>query len=439
MADRVHVAADRWRVVGGMTRRRLAGAVAAVGTLGAAAGAAACGQGQQASSTPARALAPAQLQLWKLPHGPADAEEGMARPVLDGFKAAHPNVSVTLTLTPDWAQKYAAAFAAGTPPDVAYMTEPLAAYALNKHLLALDPFLAKNAALKNDVQPTLWAFSMVEGKTYGVPWLTNCSLLFYNKTLFQRAGLDPAKPPATWDQLLDAARKLTSAGEGRFGYGVGPADWIENLYWAQQAGGEWLTPDLKKSTINSPQSVAGIEFLVDLVRRHQVATTEMHAPGFQQDRVAMMTHRPPQARAALQARSDFPLGLAPRPKGPAAEPKGRAAYRGVGAASIAAATKAPDQSWALVEHVLQPEGLRAWIKGLGQLSPRKSVAFYADDPVFKVFEDNTQYAYPTPPVKAWDEFIAIMRDAVAKALRGEVTTKVALDDAARQADLLLAR
>jgi multiple sugar transport system substrate-binding protein len=257
--------------------------------------------------------------------------------------------------------------------------------------------------------------------------------------MFQRAGLDPNRPPSSWEQLLEAARRLAAPGEGRFGYGVGLADWIENLYWAQQAGGEWLTPDLKRSAINSAQAVTGIEFLVDLVRRHQVATYEGHTAGFQSDRVAMISHRPPQARAVLTARPDFPLGLAPRPKGPAAEPKGRAAYRGVGAASIAAISKARDQSWALVEHVLKPESLRAWMKGLGQLSPRRSVPFYTDDPVFKTFEDHTQFAFPTPPVKAWDEFITTMRDGVAKALRGEQAVKAALDETARQVDVLLAR
>lgn len=401
----------------------------------------ACALGQADAPAPT-SLPAAQLELWKGLHATIDVEEGLARPVLDAFTAARPSVRVTLSLMTfqDWNAKAATAFAAGTPPDVAYIAGAIA-FARNQYLLALDPLLARGSgpALKRDMDPQLWDVASLDGKTYGIPWLNNCSLLLYNKQLFERAGLDPARPPSTWEQLLDAARRSTSQSEGRWGYGTPFAEWIENLYWVQQAGGEWFTPDLKKCTLNSPAAVAGIEFLVDMVRRHQVATYEGHTAAFQTDKVAMLTHRPPQVTAVLRVRPDFPLGLAPRPKGPAPEPKGRAAYRGVGSACIAAASKARDQSWALVEHLLTPESLRQWIKGLGQLSPRNSVSFYAADPVFKTFEDNLRFAYPPPLEKAADGIAPILMESMARALRGDAAVKPILDDTTRQIDALLAR
>jgi ABC-type glycerol-3-phosphate transport system substrate-binding protein len=62
-------------------------------------------------------------------------------------------------------------------------------------------------------------FKDANGKVYGLPW-TNYTLgLLYNRAVFTKAGLDPDKPPTTWAEVRDAAKKITALGDGHIGYG----------------------------------------------------------------------------------------------------------------------------------------------------------------------------------------------------------------------------
>jgi ABC-type glycerol-3-phosphate transport system substrate-binding protein len=95
-----------------------------------------------------------------------------------------------------------------------------------------------------------------EGKNYMVPFYVSKTLLFYNKTMLNEAGI--TRPPQTFDELLDAARKMTK-GE-KSGFMTLNFDW---LYWPLLAmnGVELLTPDLKKAAFNTPAAVKTVEAL----------------------------------------------------------------------------------------------------------------------------------------------------------------------------------
>jgi ABC-type glycerol-3-phosphate transport system substrate-binding protein len=95
-----------------------------------------------------------------------------------------------------------------------------------------------------------------EGKNYMVPFYISKTLLFYNKTMMTEAGV--MRPPQTFDELLEAARKMTK-GE-KSGFMTLNFDW---LYWPLLAmnGVELLTPDLKKAAFNTPAAVKTVEAL----------------------------------------------------------------------------------------------------------------------------------------------------------------------------------
>src|SRR5207244_12098028 len=89
-----------------------------------------------------------------------------------------------------------------------------------------------------------------------VPFYVSKTLLFYNKTMMREAGV--TRPPQTFDELLEAARKMTK-GE-KSGFVTLNFDW---LYWPLLAmnGVELLTPDLKKAAFNTPAAVKTVEAL----------------------------------------------------------------------------------------------------------------------------------------------------------------------------------
>ena len=60
----------------------------------------------------------------------------------------------------------------------------------------------------NSFYPTLMENGRTGGKTWGIPFQRSTIVMYYNKDAFREAGLDPSKPPATWDQLVADAKKL---------------------------------------------------------------------------------------------------------------------------------------------------------------------------------------------------------------------------------------
>jgi len=116
--------------------------------------------------------------------------------------------------------KTRAAIAAGKPPACAIMSANFVReYVIDDLVLPLDPLLAKDnftpASYMAQFWPALALNATDQGRVYGAPFQNSTPLLYYNVQAFEQAGLDPSKPPATWQEWVDAARKLTT--NDRFG------------------------------------------------------------------------------------------------------------------------------------------------------------------------------------------------------------------------------
>ena len=205
------------------TRRGVVGA----GVLGGASIAlAACGvpastgAPQQAGSGARSSLAPAALQVWS-PAGPGSVTEKAERDIADAFESERAgwkvtNSYITYSTVEDYAQKFATAVAAGTPPDVLLTTSPREWGGLGM-LNALDSRIAKEKAAVFNLQdfwPGVLVHARFDGKTYAVPYTTDSRGVFWNKDMFARAGPDPERPPRTWNEHKDYVRRLTEKDAG---------------------------------------------------------------------------------------------------------------------------------------------------------------------------------------------------------------------------------
>ncbi|GAA0688463.1 extracellular solute-binding protein [Kitasatospora atroaurantiaca] len=121
-------------------------------------------------------------------------------------------------------------------------------------------------ALK-DIDPSVLATLKADGKLYGLPTSNYRMGLLYNRKLFTRAGLDPDKPPATWDEVRAAARKLAALGNGVNGYGdysatnQGGWHYTAELYGL---GGAMVSEDGKKAAFNTPEGRQVLQNLYDM-------------------------------------------------------------------------------------------------------------------------------------------------------------------------------
>ncbi len=150
----------------------------------------------------------------------------------------------------------------------------------------------------SDFLPNIWKAGQYEGKQVGLPLDCHPQGLYYNLGLFREAGIVDAqgnpKPPETWEEFLDAARRLTKDkdGDGR------PDQWGFAFTWLRtnwitfisQHGGSILSPDLKRAVLAESPAVRATQQMCDIINRYGVAPKPEGFDswmGFRQGRVAM--------------------------------------------------------------------------------------------------------------------------------------------------------
>ena len=179
---------------------------------------------------PAAAQDKVQVDFWQRQF--EDYQQEWFQKEVDAFNAAQDQIEVVYTVVPGdaWDAKLVAAQAAGLTPDV--MTINYSAIkpgVVDGRYANLDGLMSPEAIA--DIEP--WVDSFVTGPDgsghYGYPMLVEPStVLFYRKSLFEAAGLDPASPPSSWDELIDAARALTTDEM----YGMNIAQTAGDLGWS---------------------------------------------------------------------------------------------------------------------------------------------------------------------------------------------------------------
>lgn len=356
------------------------------------------------------------LTMWKGPHKPAGDETKLcARPTLDKFEEANADIKVDFTEVP-WSQyneKFTAAFASDTGPDVSYQTESFPRFVDAGQILAMTDLIDASSFDLNFFYERALGPGTYNGTLYALPWIIGGSNLFWNKDLFEQAGLDPDTPPDTTDEFLANAKAITEMGGGEiFGFASTPKDSHENSQWPRRFGGQWFNEELTECIVNSPEAMAGWQFL-NALYQDQIAmpgAISGQEPGvmgyFRDGKVGMITAQNTAANTIRQEKPDFRLGAARMAKGPADEPLGRACYGGVGMLAIAKASAHPQEAWTLVQNLVTPELLTSWIGCLGFMSVSPNVNYYPDDEVLAAAQETLQYTYFWPyrswVFKFWD-------------------------------------
>ncbi|WSB87733.1 sugar ABC transporter substrate-binding protein [Streptomyces cellulosae] len=130
----------------------------------------------------------------------------------------------------------------------------------------LTPYV-KELKSYSTIQQQLRDIYTVDGKVYGIPRTGYSMGLIYNRELFQKAGLDPDAPPATWDEVRTAAKKIAALGDGVVGYAdysaqnQGGWHFTAELY---SQGGDVVSADGKNATVDTPEGRAVLQTLHDM-------------------------------------------------------------------------------------------------------------------------------------------------------------------------------
>ncbi|GHH95119.1 ABC transporter substrate-binding protein [Streptomyces capillispiralis] len=130
----------------------------------------------------------------------------------------------------------------------------------------LTPYV-KELKSYGTIQRQLRDIYTVDGKVYGIPRTGYSMGLIYNRALFEKAGLDPDRPPTTWAGVRDAAKRIAALGDGTVGYAdysaqnQGGWHFTAELY---SRGGDVVSPDGKKATVDTPEGRAVLQTLHDM-------------------------------------------------------------------------------------------------------------------------------------------------------------------------------
>jgi multiple sugar transport system substrate-binding protein len=167
-------------------------------------------------------------------------------------------------------QKLPPAIATDTAPSFVLMgVERIPEYVSNNSIQPLDDFWSVTGLNESNYVKNVLDMCKYQGKYYMMPMQYNLMYLYWNKDLFKEAGLDPEKPPETWEQLGEYAVKLTDSSKNQYGYGVTKDDAQAALIWGN--GGEFWDIEAKKSLLNSEQNIKSYEWLQDLVVNKKVS------------------------------------------------------------------------------------------------------------------------------------------------------------------------
>jgi multiple sugar transport system substrate-binding protein len=195
--------------------------------------------------------------------------------VADAFMSSHPNIEVVLWGQPwgDYFTKLKTLWAAGDKdgiPDVLFLS-PVVTYAGQGVLEPLDPFIKASGYDTSDYWPSLLQFGKLKGTIYGLPRDIGLVVLYYNKDIFDEAGVDYPTNFWTWDDLKLASSKLsriTSSGRVQR-YALAMEGGKYQLFIGQNRGrilDDMVNPT--RCTLTEPQAVEAVKFFADLMNNN---------------------------------------------------------------------------------------------------------------------------------------------------------------------------
>lgn len=219
----------------------------------------------RAAGDRARPAAPVTLRfgVWMAEQAPA------LRKIADEFHASHSGITIDLEFTPFssyWTRLQTEAKQKRLP-DVFAMNVPSFPYFASHHLL-----LPLNSRIKRDhlnlqhYPSSVIASSIYKHTVYGLPKDFDVIGLWYNKAMFDAAGVGYPDSTWTWATLYAAAKKLTDHKKGIWGIAAQLKDQEGYYNTIYQAGGYVISADRKRSGFDNPKTIRGLEFWTDLIR-----------------------------------------------------------------------------------------------------------------------------------------------------------------------------
>lgn len=374
--------------------------------------------------------------------------------IVQQFNKSQSDVQVKIVLTSNQGQKLMAAVAGGASPDVVLLDRfTTSQFAANGALRALDDLIAADGLSPATFFGPTWQEANWQGKQYGIPTNTDSRVLLYLKSTLEQVGIDASRPPDTWEALRSASLKMTQKQGGKLSKVGFIPDWgnisLKEYIW--QNGGSLLSPDMTKVTFAETAAQEALRFVVDFVDQYggQEAIDEF---GQRVDWAAGPLGPMLRGQVGLIFEGSWTLGdvlknfpaLYNKELAAGLPPAKvrRATLSGGHGLVIPAGAAHPQAAWKFIRYFTSQEAQIRFALGTGIIPANREAAVspqLIQDPVRRVFIQAMEYTFVRPNHPAYPQIDALISDAWWKAIRHQMSPQSALEESARQAQLILDR
>lgn len=320
-------------------------------------------------------------------------------------------------------------------PDIAIVDNPNMAALADVGLLA-DITNKMNAyEHKDDFYPGPIASCMLNGKYYGIPLGSNDLALYYNKDMFEAAGL---KPPTTFNELKNTAKKLTR--DNTYGFAIAAPNYNYETTTFQYMP-FLISQGAQYNGVSSEEGISALNFLTDFLRDGSMSKEIMDweqsdlTKQFIANKVAMMVNGPWSINMLKNDAPNLKWGVVKIPR----EKKYSSVLGGENWAIFKG--KNEDAVWEFIKFTQEEEVLNEFCSEQGYIPSRKDIAERNEeitkDPNMSVFLDELQYASQRGPHKNWPKISNAIANAVQESFTKAKTPEQAAKDAQAKIDALL--
>ncbi|MFI8091312.1 extracellular solute-binding protein [Streptomyces sp. NPDC086080] len=364
------------------------------------------------------------------------------------WNATHPEEKITAQEIPagkSSEEVIGAAITAGNAPCLILNTAPAAVPAFQKQggLVALDDFPDGKKYLQDRVGDRLSQYASPDGKYYQMPWKSNPVMIFYNKQLFKKAGLNPDSPKlSSYEDFLDTSRKLVASKAAKAAIWPAPSSefyqsWFDYYPMFTAQTGRQLVED-GKAQFASPDGIKVAELWKTMYAERLAPNETYNGDAFADGKSAMATVGP-WAVSVYGDKVEWGVVPVPTPDGAA----GKGTFSDEKSMGMYTSCKNRGTAWDVMKFATSVDQDGELLEATGQMPMRADLtgaypSYFASHPEYKVFAEQAEHTVEAPNVPNSVEVWQTFRDAYTKAVifgKGDLTT--ALEDAAAEVDELV--
>jgi len=373
------------------------------------------------------------------------------------FEKANPDIKVKAIYAGTYQEsivKALTAFKGGTPPTLAVLLSTDLFTLIDENAIVPIDSLASSAEDKKWIDGFYKGFmenSQTEGKTWGIPFQRSTIVMYYNKNLFKEAGLNPDKAPANWNEMVEAAKKLTkrdAAGNvSQWGVKIPSTGFGYWMFQAMTASNDTILMNSAgtKTYFDKPGAVQALQHWVDLTTKDKVMPAGSIEWGttpkdFLEQKAAMVWTTTGNL-TNIRTNASFPFGVAMLPgiKHPGSPTGGGNFY-------VFNKTSPAEQQAAMkfIRFATEPARAAQWSIATGYVAPRQDAwdtpemkKYLQEVPAADVAREQMKYGVAELSTHDNQRVTKALNDNLQAALSGTKTPEAALKDAQREAERIL--